>query len=173
MPNMKRATRDERVERIIDELARAYDSDPWHGPSLTHLLEGVTHDEANGAAVPGAHSIWELVLHIDAWTREVTRRLSGAHAATPLEGDWPPVPAAANAEAWASTRANLASAQRELRDALERTPVEQLERLVGDERSPQLGTGITYEAMLHGLAQHHAYHGGQIALLRRALERRA
>jgi hypothetical protein len=78
-----------------------------------------------------------------------------------------------SAKAWASTLANLASAQRELRDMLERTSVEQLDRPVGDERSPQLGTGITHAAMLHGLAQHHAYHGGQIALLRRALERLA
>lgn len=27
------------------------------------------------------------------------------------------------------------------------------------------GTGVTRDVLLHGLAQHHAYHAGQIALL--------
>jgi len=34
---------------------------------------------------------------------------------------------------------------------------------------PPLGSGVPFEVMLHGLAQHNAYHAGQIALLRRAL----
>jgi uncharacterized damage-inducible protein DinB len=30
------------------------------------------------------------------------------------------------------------------------------------------GAGVKHRVLVHGLAQHHAYHGGQIALLRRA-----
>jgi len=34
-------------------------------------------------------------------------------------------------------------------------------------RDAALGSGVTYREMLHGLAQHDAYHSGQIALLKR------
>jgi uncharacterized damage-inducible protein DinB len=47
-----------------------------------------------------------------------------------------------------------------------------LERTGGSlsDRDPALGTGVTHRAMLNGLVQHHAYHTGQIMLLRKALE---
>jgi len=37
--------------------------------------------------------------------------------------------------------------------------------------NPAMGTGVTYAAMLHGLAQHNVYHAGQIMILKRALGR--
>jgi hypothetical protein len=37
---------------------------------------------------------------------------------------------------------------------------------------PALGTGVTVAAMLAGLARHDGYHGGQIAILKRALAAR-
>jgi hypothetical protein len=40
---------------------------------------------------------------------------------------------------------------------------------VGGERNAALGTGVSYAAMLAGLVQHDAYHGGQVGLLRKAL----
>lgn len=42
------------------------------------------------------------------------------------------------------------------------------EPLVGEGAEP--GANMKHRVLVHGLAQHHAYHGGQIALLRRALE---
>ena len=37
--------------------------------------------------------------------------------------------------------------------------------MVGSVRDPAAGTGVTYGTMIVGLATHHAYHAGQIALL--------
>ena len=53
------------------------------------ILDGVTHAQAAAKPIAAAHSIWELVLHIAAWKNEVRRRLSGAPAGEPREGDWP------------------------------------------------------------------------------------
>jgi uncharacterized damage-inducible protein DinB len=36
-----------------------------------------------------------------------------------------------------------------------------------DTRDRELGTGVTYQALIEGLIQHHVYHSGQIALLNR------
>src|SRR5215470_7407609 len=53
--------------RIADQLRRAFDGDPWHGPPLRKLLSDVSATQAHTHPVSGAHSIWELVLHIEVW----------------------------------------------------------------------------------------------------------
>ena len=41
------------------------------------LLDGVTAEQAAAHPIPGAHSIWELTLHIAAWESACLRRLEG------------------------------------------------------------------------------------------------
>lgn len=157
-------------EVIRDELARSYDGDPWHGFPLVKILGGISAAEAHRHPIPGAHSVWELVLHMAAWTGEVRRRLEGGAPGEPAEGDWPVPPPSADDRAWSDARSRLRAAHEALLAALARTPPAQLPRVVGSpKRDPAMGTGVTHEIMLHGLAQHHAYHAGQIAILRRAL----
>jgi len=43
-------------------VKRAFDGPMWHGPALAELVAGVSSEEAAAHPVPGAHSIWELVL---------------------------------------------------------------------------------------------------------------
>ena len=38
-----------------------------------------------------------------------------------------------------------------------------------DDRNRELGTGVTYYELLHGIVQHDAYHAGQIAILKKML----
>ena len=155
---------------IADELARAYDGDPWHGSPVVRILDGVSSADAHVHPIPGAHSIWELVLHMAAWTGEVQRRLEGGEPGEPREGDWPPPPPAPDERAWADAKARLRDRHNALLAAVDRMSPAQLPRLVGTEaRDPAAGTGVSHEIMLHGLAQHHAYHAGQVALLKRAL----
>lgn len=159
-------------EVIADELARAYDGDPWHGSSVVRILEGLSSADAHVHPVPGAHSIWELVLHMAAWTGEVHRRLEGGAPGEPAEGDWPAPPRAPDEGAWRDAKDRLWAAHRSLLAALPGIPPSQLPRVVGTpKRDPAMGSGVTHEVMLHGLAQHHAYHAGQIAILKRALGR--
>jgi uncharacterized damage-inducible protein DinB len=154
-------------ERLADELARAASGDAWHGPSLAALLDDVTAAEAARRPIAGAHTIWELVLHLTAWTGEVRRRLGGGEPGEPGEGDWPEPPAA-TPEAWAAARAALAAAHAALQADVLHVDDAQLDRPVGGTRDLPLGSGGPHGVMLHGLAQHDAYHGGQIALLKKA-----
>jgi uncharacterized Fe-S cluster protein YjdI/uncharacterized damage-inducible protein DinB len=140
----------------------------WHGAALGENLEGIDAAQAASRPVPEAHSIWEIVLHMTGWTREVARRLQGGHPAPPAEGDWPAV-GRVSEEAWSRARAALSEAHSTLADAVERFPEARWSERVGGERDPPLGTGVSYAAMLAGLVQHDAYHGGQIGLLRKAL----
>lgn len=156
------------IERLSHEMRRGYDGDAWHGPPLRDLLAGVTAAQAAAHPVPGAHSIWELVLHVAAWKSEVCRRLKGSEPGSPLEGDWPPVGETTEA-AWAEARRTLGDAHEGLERALRALSAAELETPVGEQRDRITGGGLTRYTTALGILQHDAYHGGQIALLKRAL----
>ena len=151
---------------IVDELRRAWDGDPWHGDPVRSILDGITAEQAAVRPLAGAHGIWQIVLHMTAWTREVTRRLRDRVAREPRDGDWP-APGTGEGE-WNAALEALARAHAELVDAVAAFPPAELDHVVGEERDRPLGAGVSYAVMLHGLAQHHAYHAGQIALLRKS-----
>ena len=151
---------------LVAALARGHDGAPWHGPSRAALLSAVSADEAAWDPGGGAHGIWATVLHMWAWTREVTRRVRGAVPHTPVEGDWPAVPAP-DAAAWAATITDLDAAHRDLLDAVRTMPPERLEMLVPPHAEEPGNPRITFAEMLRSLADHDLYHSGQVALLAR------
>ncbi|MDB4893367.1 MAG: DinB family protein [Gemmatimonadetes bacterium] len=153
-------------EALLKELKAAHNGEPWHGSSRAVILSDVTLDEATRHPDGGAHSIWQLLLHMRAWTNEVARRVREGNPGEPAEGDWPPV-GAASEKAWHSAVTSLEAAHAELSAAVRGLREGQLDERVGGQRDAPLGTGVTYREMLHGLAQHDAYHSGQIALLKR------
>ena len=65
------------VGRLEEQLGRALEGDAWHGPSVLELLDGVTAHQAAAHPIAGAHSIWELVLHLSGDYGLVLRRLGG------------------------------------------------------------------------------------------------
>lgn len=155
------------THRIAEQLRRMYNGDAWHGPSVRAALEGVDVTMALARPVPGAHSICELVLHLTAWTREVRRRLRIGVAQDPEEGDWPQAGSATAAE-WSAMIAALDTANDDLAAAIESLSDLELDDRIGDVRDPALGSGVSRYVTLHGVVQHHAYHAGQISLMKNA-----
>lgn len=158
------------IEAITDRLRQVYDGDPWHGAPALEVLQGITAAAAAARPVPNAHSIWEILLHMTGWTAEVRRRLEGGEPALPAGGDWPPVPEPIE-ESWRAALVRFEEEHERLLAALERFPEERLEERVGQVRDLPLGTGVTFDYTLQGILQHHVYHTGQIALLKKALGR--
>jgi uncharacterized damage-inducible protein DinB len=156
------------IEQLVAELSHAHAGDPWHGPSRAAVLANIGWADAARRPPGGAHSIWELVLHMTSWTREVARRLRDGVARPPELGDWPAAPEPSEA-AWSAARAALDQAHVELIASLRTVPDQRLDENVGAERDAPLGAGVSYRVMLHGLAQHDAYHSGQIAILARVV----
>lgn len=155
------------TEFLVDQLERAHAGDPWHGSSRASLLGDVTAPEAHARPSPSVHSIWQLVLHMTAWTREVTRRLQGGLAAEPEMGDWPAPPRAPDERAWRAALTALDEAHVALRDTVRTFDTTRLAARVGDERNAPLGTGVTFAQTINGLVQHDAYHSGQVALVKK------
>lgn len=156
------------IDGTLTRLRAVHGGDPWHGPSTRALLEGVTAGDAAAHPVAGAHSIWELVRHMTAWCQEAARRAAGGFRMEPEIGDWPAVTDTSDA-AWQAAIRDLDAANEALVEAAARLSPEALARLVGEQRVPALGTGVTVSETLEGVVAHHAYHAGQIALLKRAL----
>jgi uncharacterized damage-inducible protein DinB len=149
------------IERIRDQFRRAVWGDAWHGPALLEALAGVSAATAAARPIAGAHTIWELVHHADAWQRIPARRLAGERWREMTEAeDFPPVGETGEA-AWKAALAALEDGARRFDDHLARFPAERLEE-------PIPGSERTFYAMLHGVVAHHLYHAGQIVLLRKA-----
>ena len=149
------------IKRIRSQLRHAFEGPAWHGPSVRELLSDVTAERAAARPIPGAHSIWEITLHIMTWERVVRLRLDGDMPDDPPdEENWPKV-SDTSQQAWQKTIAELEEGNKALRDAIARLDESRLDEIV-----PEKVYSIYF--MLHGVIQHDLYHAGQIALLKKA-----
>jgi uncharacterized damage-inducible protein DinB len=151
------------IERILDQLRRAYEGEAWHGPSVHEVLAGVTAEQAHARPLASAHSIWELVHHIAVWESVGRRRLEGDRAQIDISSpkDWPP-PDDPSEAAWEQAKASLDRGHEALREAIAHVQESRLDEPIFDGMS-------TVYVTLHGVIQHDLYHAGQIAMLKKAL----
>lgn len=150
------------IKRINDQLKRAFEGKAWHGPSVSEVLEGVTAEQAAAHPIAGAHSIWEITLHIATWERVGRRRVQESDPIDVSdEEDWPAVEDTGD-EAWQNALVELRSNHEALRAAIRGLDEARLDEIVP-------GTQYSVYFLLHGVIQHDLYHTGQIALLRKAV----
>jgi uncharacterized damage-inducible protein DinB len=151
------------LEALRQDLHHVYEGNPWHGSSITEVLKGIDASAAASRPIPKAHTIWEIVLHTTAWTREVASRVRGAAAKSPPE-DWPAPPFGGGEPAWNAAKDDLAAAHREIEAAVAGLHPDDLLRWIENHE----GTSCSVGTVIRGLLQHHTYHEGQIAILKRA-----
>ncbi len=149
------------INRLDEQLRRALEGEAWHGPSVLELLAGVSAAQAASHPIAGAHSIWELVLHLRSDYDLVLRRLAGDGRKVTAAEDWPACPASTE-ENWGQTLQDLKLRNQKLRQAVRDFPVERLD----DPLVPEVP--YTAYTQFIGVTQHNLYHAGQIALLKRA-----
>jgi uncharacterized damage-inducible protein DinB len=155
--------------RIADALASAISGEAWYGDSLGKILSQVTAAEAIAHPIVDAHSIWELVLHLETWVQFSLGAVRGvpipAWATMPKEQDWPAV-ARTSEEDWREAIDSLVSTHSKLVESIESLNDELL-----DETVP--GRAYNFYRLFHAMIQHAVYHGGQIVLLKKALGKTA
>jgi len=148
------------VQRIVDQLNRAFAGEAWHGPAVMSILDRITAQQAAARPFHGAHSIWEIVLHIAAWERACRRRLGGDRAQLSGAEDWPKV-ANTDEQTWGQAKETLRQAHEELYNAVSEMDESRLDQPILE------GMSSVY-VTLHGVIQHSLYHAGQIAILKKA-----
>jgi heme-degrading monooxygenase HmoA len=144
---------------LARELETLVHGETWHGPALDELLDGVSVAAAAARPLAGAHTIWEVVLHITAWTDVFRRRLAGEAVEAPEAGDFP-TPPPPTAPAWDEARRALFEAHGKL------------VACVAGLSDAGLGAGIPgrpFDARFQARSaiRHTVYHSGQIGLLRK------
>ena len=148
---------------VLVAFQYAHNEDDWVFP-LADALAGVTAQEAawRPAAPPDARCIWEIVLHMTAWTDNIVQRMAqrmrSEPPGRPPEGDWPPLPVVLDDAAWEDAQRRLWDALAALRAHIEVTPPAAL-----------LDCGnVGYSQLADLLCRltHNAYHIGQITTLR-------
>jgi len=148
--------------RLADQIRRAFEGEAWHGDSLLEILAEVDAKTAAARPIPKAHSIWELVLHIEAWDKVAVRRAGGAAVDPSDEENFPPVKDAGEA-AWQKTFAALKNTHAGLVRTVAAFPDSRLQEQVPGKSE----TYYNFFYLFSGIAQHEIYHAGQIALLKK------
>ncbi len=135
----------------------------WHGPSVAQVIEGISAEHAASHPIKGAHSIWELLLHMDAWQIFALHMCDGSPVEM-LKGDadWPPIDDISEAN-WTAAKDAFATHTQQLNDCLNSWDDAKL-------REPVPGVDFPFKVLLHGVAHHNVYHAGQIALLKKGAE---
>jgi uncharacterized damage-inducible protein DinB len=150
--------------RLADQIRRAFEGDAWHGDSVLELLANVDAATAAARPIKNAHTIWELVLHINAWDDAVLRRTGGTAVALSDQQNFPPVKDTSQA-AWQKTVEHLKRTHEELVKAVAAFPDSRLQEQVPGKTQSY----YNFYYMFSGIVQHELYHAGQIALLKKAL----
>jgi uncharacterized damage-inducible protein DinB len=144
--------------RIAEQLRRMMFGAAWHGPSVLEALDGVTAKAAAAHPIPGAHSVWELIAHIDVTQKHILTRLRG-EASNLTDADFFPSVGDTSEKALKDAVARLKAQEEEIIGAASRMNDEQIAAVVP-------GGATAYETF-HGHCQHNAFHAGQIRLLRK------
>lgn len=144
------------ADLVQAQMRYAYETDGWH-PSLVHVVESVTPEQAAWRPAQGGHSIWELVHHLAYSKRQAAARLRGERSGWDDAEAWVATPAAPDAAAWAAEVAALKAAHAGWAAAVAALDGAVWARGPADKDLDQVLQ----------LTLHDAWHGGQIAVLRR------
>ena len=153
---------------IADQLFSTLNGEAWYGDSVRKILEGVTLEQALSHPISSAHSIWELVHHVDAWSKFAFGAVLGIPIPgwpdMPQEQDFPPV-IDKDSQAWQQAVQSLFANHTKLVEAIKEFGDSRLEATVP-------GRPYKFYRLFQSTTQHAVYHNGQIALLKKALRGR-
>jgi uncharacterized damage-inducible protein DinB len=150
------------IERIVGQLHASFHGEAWHGPSVMEVLKDVGATTAAARPIAGAHSIWVLAQHLAATQSIMLRRIRGEEAGLHDSDFWEHMPAPTS-DNWRALLDRLTRQETELEAAIAAFPESRL-----DDRLMKSRDTTAYTSF-HGIAQHHTYHAGQIALLKKAV----
>ena len=155
------------VQLLLENIQPRSGREAWHGgPTPVTALRGVSVEEASWHPAPGRKSIWQLTLHIAYWKSTARRRLSsglgdGEMPFPRTPANWPRVLTAADGALWRADVALLKAEHARLLAIVATVPISRYGATLAGGKRWTVGETIL------GIAQHDAYHAGQILLLKR------
>lgn len=153
-------------QKLRDQLATMMRQGNAFTP-LTDLLESIPYD-VTGKQVEGfSHTVWELTEHLRIALHDLVEYSKDSHYASPPwpDGFWPDQPAPASEEAWQESIKKIRALTEEM-ICLVRNPANDLFEPFEANSEHHLLRQATI------VAEHNAYHAGQIAMISKVAQRR-
>ena len=152
------------AESFADQIEKSITGPAWYGLSLVEAIKDVNAEQALVRLDDSSHSIWQQIWHLNNWIAVFHNRLNGKEMAwLPEEEDWPSTKDL-NEKEWKNTRDTVVASHKRF--------VEQARKLSDSQLNQQVpGKDYSFAYMLQGIAQHVAYHVGQIVLVKKHLKR--
>ena len=152
------------TDALRDHLARILDWEEAHA-GFDKAVDGIPPGSRGARAAGFEHSPWQLIEHIRIAQEDILDfcvNASYEHTMAWPDDYWPKEPAPPDARAWTDSLASYARAREDLKRLARE--VEDLTATV-----PAGKAGQTYLRAILLVADHTAYHVGQLVALRRAL----
>jgi len=147
------------ARHLSGRLRRTITGPMWHGPSLREALQGMNAADAVEHPIRSMKTVWEIVLHVTARAERARLRMDGLALEEPTpEEDWPPIPIPCTADAWEDSQVRMANAYRSMAVRVCEVMSSGFLKVV-EQQSYNIAT------MADGVAEHGAYHAGQIVML--------
>lgn len=155
---------DARQREVLRLLAPAAGERLWHGGvTVLGCVRGVSAEAAAWRPADGAHSIWELTLHLAYWKYAVRRSLEGSPKGRfwRAPSNWPGLPEPADESAWRDDRQGLRTEHGRLIEVVRGFDPRRLD-------DPAPGSGAyRYLDLMHGIVLHDVHHVAQIQAVKR------
>jgi uncharacterized damage-inducible protein DinB len=146
---------DER-ERTISLFEKLYHGRPWLEVNLVDTLANLTPAQA-ATKVGRANSIWEILVHLIEWRKNVLQRVQGEVLKSPSNNYFAPIEDQSESN-WQATLAQLAQTQQQWVAFLRKFDLQTLNQLYPVNQ-------LTYYEHIQGILQHDCYHLGQMVVL--------
>jgi uncharacterized damage-inducible protein DinB len=154
------------AENLQHKLQEVLSGEPWYGPATYTILGQIRFEDAYEKPPGSVHNVAEILLHMLGWTQEVTQRMHDKKASDPDGGDWPDA-GSPDEHRWQALINDYKLANTILAGAIQNFDEDKWGQPINDYRYSETGEGVSYAGLIEGLIQHHIYHSGQIALLKR------
>lgn len=152
------------ADSFADQIEKSITGPAWYGLSLVEAVKDVNAEEALVRLDDSSHGIWQQVWHLNNWIGVFHSRLNGKEMSwLPEEEDWPSTKNLTEQE-WKKARDTAVASHKRF--------AEQARKLSDSQLNQQVpGKDYSFAYMLQGIAQHVAYHVGQIVLVKKHLKR--
>jgi uncharacterized damage-inducible protein DinB len=141
---------------IITLLENTFNKEPWHGPSVKSVINGITQQQSL-SKLNNSHSIIELVGHMTSWRTYTAKKLIDDKSFKMTdELNFP------SATDWQKVLQTLDESQVTLIEAIKKFDEKRLPDIV-----PSTNHQYSYYTLLHGIIHHDLYHTGQIAIVKK------
>lgn len=154
----------ENIQKIIHRFEDLLQGDPWFGAAVYDMLNDFPQAIAYRKAAENAHSPIDILYHMITWTEFTVRRLEQRTDGEPGYSekiDWRPIDP--KVHTWKKGVAELKKLNKQITGFLKKKDDAFLEE-------PVKYRTYTFNYLLNGLADHHIYHIGQIALLKNIIK---